>query len=149
MRSGELEQELARMSAIAEELGPRSVVFTNQSLVATNERQSSETARKVVEALVESSVKILFVTPQYSLACTFHAKGGSAALFVRAQLDADGWKTFTREDPELLPTGFDEDLYRCIGGWTGTSLASAGGDSLASIGYTAGTSGSLDGREDT
>jgi MutS domain V len=149
MRSGKLEEELARMSAIAEELVPRSAVFFNESFAATNEREGSEIAHQVVEALLGSRVKVLFVTHQYTLAKMFHAEGGDAALFLRAQRDGVGRRTFKLEEGEPLPTSFGEDLYWRIGGWAGAALAAADNGSSLSMGGAAGTSGSLDGRENS
>ncbi|HUB70596.1 MAG TPA: hypothetical protein VL984_09250 [Acidimicrobiales bacterium] len=125
MRSGKLDEELARMSVIADEVVPRSLVLFNESFAATNEREGSEIARQVVEALLESGVKVVFVTHQFTLANTFYAKGESTALFLRAQRAADGRRTFKLEEGEPLPTSFGEDVYRRVGGWTGTALTGA------------------------
>jgi MutS domain V len=142
MRSGKLDEELARMSAIAEELVPHSTVFFNESFAATNEREGSEIARQVVDALLEAGMKVLFVTHQYTLAHKLHAEDISTALFLRAQRDADGRRTFKLEEGEPLPTSFGEDLYWRIGGWTGAELP-APDEILASRPDAAGTSGSL------
>ena len=147
MRSGKLDEELARMSAIAEELVPCSAVFFNESFAATNEREGSEIARQVVEALLESSIKVLFVTHQYTLANTFYAKDACPALFLRAQRDADGRRTFKLVEGKPLPTSFGEDLYWRIGGWTGAASVTAENSPFASMSDIAGGSGSLDGRE--
>jgi DNA mismatch repair ATPase MutS len=146
MRSGKLDEELVRMSAVAEALVTRSVVFFNESFAATNEREGSEIARQVIEALLESDVKILFVTHQFTLANTFYAKNGSAALFLRAQRDADGRRTLRVEEGKPLPTSFGEDLYWRIGGWTGADFGPAEDDTLPAMGNAAEKFGSLDGR---
>jgi DNA mismatch repair ATPase MutS len=146
MRSGKLDEELARMSAIADELVPRSVVLFNESFAATNEREGSEIARQVVEALLESRIKVLFVTHQYTLADTFHSKDAGAALFLRAERDEDARRTFKLEEGRPLPTSFGEDLYWRFGGWTGAALAAGDGHAFASREEPVGSHGDLDGK---
>jgi DNA mismatch repair ATPase MutS len=65
MKSGKLDEELARMSDIADHLEPNSMLLLNESFAATNEREGSEIARQIVRALAEKRVRILFVTHLY------------------------------------------------------------------------------------
>lgn len=55
MRSGKLDEELARLSSIADAVTPDSLVLFNESFAATNEREGSEIARQVVWARVRTS----------------------------------------------------------------------------------------------
>ena len=48
MESGKLDEELARMSEIADHIGAGSVLLCNESFAATNEREGSQIARQVV-----------------------------------------------------------------------------------------------------
>ncbi|MGZ4434440.1 MAG: MutS-related protein, partial [Trebonia sp.] len=50
MHSGKLDEELARMSEIAGQITPRSILLCNESFASTNEREGSEIARQVVRA---------------------------------------------------------------------------------------------------
>jgi DNA mismatch repair ATPase MutS len=52
MKSGKLDEELSRMSDVAEKLTPDSMVLFNESFAATNEREGSEIARQIVRALL-------------------------------------------------------------------------------------------------
>ena len=52
MESGKLDEELSRMSAIADAIAPDCVLLCNESFAATNEREGAEIARQVVRALV-------------------------------------------------------------------------------------------------
>lgn len=122
VRSLKLDEELARVSNIADEIVPRSMVLSNESFATTNEREGSEIGRQVVEALLGSAVKVLFVTHQFTLANTFYQKGDSTSLFLRAQRTAEGRRTFKLEQGKPLPTSFGEDIYRRIGDWTGKRL---------------------------
>jgi DNA mismatch repair ATPase MutS len=51
MVSGRLDEELSRMSALADHIRPASLVLFNESFAATNEREGSEIGRQVVRAL--------------------------------------------------------------------------------------------------
>ena len=54
MESGKLDEELARMSEIVDQLNPSSLLLCNESFASTNEREGSEIARQIVRALLDS-----------------------------------------------------------------------------------------------
>ncbi len=74
MESGKLDEELARMSEIANHITADCVLLCNESFAATNEREGSQIARQVVTALLEEGVKVLFVTHMFDLASGFHSQ---------------------------------------------------------------------------
>jgi MutS domain V len=117
MTSGRLDEELSRMSTIADEIRPRSLMLFNESFAATNEREGSEIGRQVVKALLEADIRVCFVSHQYDFAESFHQKKSDSTLFLRAPRSKDGRRTFKLEVAEPLPTSFGEDLYRRLGGW--------------------------------
>jgi DNA mismatch repair ATPase MutS len=112
MRSGKLDEELARMSAIVDAIGPQCVMLFNESFAATNEREGSEIARQVARALLEKRVKIFFVTHLYDFAHGFFVQHRADALFLRAERQSDGTRTFKLVEGEPLETSYGEDLYR-------------------------------------
>jgi DNA mismatch repair ATPase MutS len=114
MKSGKLDEELSRMSDIADTISPNSIILFNESFAATNEREGSELARQVIRALLQSRVKVLFVTHLYDLAQSLHAEKMKSALFLRAERRADGQRTFRVIQGEPLPTSYGEDLYRRV-----------------------------------
>lgn len=138
MTSGKLDEELARMSAIAEEIGPRSIILFNESFAATNEREGSEIARQIVTALLEAGIKVVFVTHQFTLANTFYNEHLGSALFLRAERESEGRRSFKLAEGEPLPTSFGEDLYRRLGGWARSSEDSPVGVGAASSAAGAG-----------
>jgi hypothetical protein len=114
MKSGKFDEELARMSEIADHLEPDAMIFFNESFAATNEREGSEIARQIVLALLEERVKVFFVTHLYELARGFYDQKREDALFLRAERMADGTRTFRVLEGEPLATSYGEDLYRQI-----------------------------------
>ena len=116
MQSGKLDEELRRMSAIADVIAPGCLLLCNESFAATNEREGSEIARQVVRALVECGIRVLFVTHLYDLAHGLSADPPAAVLFLRAQRASDGERTFRLVEGEPLPTSYGEDAYRRVFG---------------------------------
>jgi MutS domain V len=119
---GKLDEELARMSEIAEFVGSASMLLCNESFASTNEREGSQIARDVVCAMVESGVKVIFVTHLYDLAHRLSARHNAADLFLRAQRRPDGVRTFRLEPGQPEPTSYGEDSFRRV---FGTASASA------------------------
>lgn len=119
MEGGKLDEELSRMSAIADQVTRRSVLLCNESFASTNEREGSEIARQVVRAMLARQVKVFFVTHMYDLAHGFHAEHSGDALFLRAERHEDGRRTFRLTEGEPLPTSYGEDSYERIFGTAG------------------------------
>jgi hypothetical protein len=116
MESGKLDEELARMSQIADRIGPNCLLLCNESFASTNEREGSEIAQQVVTALLEAGVTVLFVTHMFDLAGGFHSQRLDTALFLRAERGSDGARPFKISQGEPLPTSYGEDSYRKIFG---------------------------------
>jgi hypothetical protein len=117
MTSGRLDEELKRMSAIADQIGPRCLILLNESFAATNEREGSEIGRQIVRALLEAGVRVFFVTHQFDFADSFHRQPAGPALFLRAPRQPGGQRTFKLTVAGPLPTSYGEDIYHRIGGW--------------------------------
>jgi hypothetical protein len=125
MRRGKFDDELARMSEIADRIRPGAMLLCNESFSATNEREGSEIARGVVRALTEAGVRVLFVTHLYDLAHGLHAQALDSALFLRAERLSDGKRTFRLVEGEPLPTSYGEDSFRRIFGVAASQRAAA------------------------
>ena len=82
------------MSAIVDNMTPNSIVLLNESFASTNEREGSEIARQIVRALLETGIKVFYVTHMFDLAQGFYLAKMDTALFLRAERLADGRRTF-------------------------------------------------------
>jgi hypothetical protein len=114
MGSGKLDEELSRMSGIVDQISPYSLALFNESFASTNEREGSEIARQIVRSLLETDIKILYVTHMFDLAEGFYRLKMDSALFLRAERLAEGQRTFRLIAGKPLPTSYGEDLYRSI-----------------------------------
>jgi MutS domain V len=117
MTSGRLDDELRRMSAIADHIGPHYLMLFNESFAGTNEREGSELGYQVVRALLDADIKVLFVTHRFELAERFRRQQADATLFLRAGRQPDGRRDYKLAVKDPLPTSFGEDLYYRLGGW--------------------------------
>jgi hypothetical protein len=109
MRSGKFDEELVRMSAIADRIHRGALVLFNESFAATNEREGSEIARQIVSALLDNGVAVFFVTHMYELARLFLTN--EQALFLRAERGEAGERSFRLREAKPLPKSFGTDLY--------------------------------------
>jgi hypothetical protein len=114
MESGKLDEELSRMSDSVDRLRSGSLMLFNESFAATNEREGSEIASQIVRAILDSGVKVFFVTHLYDFAHSFFIDGGYRAKFLRAGRRPDGSRSFRLIEGEPLETTYGEDLYRAI-----------------------------------
>lgn len=117
MKSGKLDEELTRMSEIADHLESGALMLFNESFAATNEREGSEICRQITQALIENGVEVFSVTHLYTYAAAF---GDKETQYLRAQRMENGERTFKVVPGEPLQTAFGEDLYRKIFGANGS-----------------------------
>ena len=117
MTSGRLDDELRRMDAIAGQIGPHCLMLFNESFAGTNEREGSEIGHQVVRALLDTQVKVFFVTHRFDFADRFRRQHAPSTLFLRAERQPDGRRNYKLAVKDPLPTSFGEDLYYRLGGW--------------------------------
>ena len=114
MKSGKLDEELSRMSGILDHITSYPMILFNESFAATNEREGSEIARQIVSALLDRGVKVVLVTHLYELARNFYENNAGNVLFLRAERQDGGVRTFKLIEGKPLDTSFGEDLYKSI-----------------------------------
>jgi DNA mismatch repair ATPase MutS len=108
MVSGKLDEELARMSAIADRLTSGALVLCNESFMSTNDREGAEIAAEILRALTDLGVRVVFVTHLHTLAQRFHADRAPGTVF----LTADASRSFRLAPGTPSPTAHAADLAR-------------------------------------
>jgi DNA mismatch repair ATPase MutS len=126
MEGGKLDEELGRMSEIAGQITRHSILLCNESFASTNEREGSEIARQVVRAMLRKQIKVFFVTHMYDLGHSFYTQRLGNALFLRAERQPDGRRTFKLAEGEPLPTSYGKDSYQRIFGTAEPAPAATG-----------------------
>ncbi|MGH8113059.1 MAG: MutS-related protein [Rhodanobacteraceae bacterium] len=116
MQQGKLDEELARLGAIADAIRPGAWLLCNESFASTNEREGSELGRQMLEAMRDRHVRVAFVTHLYSLAHRLWAQHRDSALFLRAERLEDGTRTLRLREGVPRETSHGDDLYREVFG---------------------------------
>jgi MutS domain V len=114
LESGKFDEELSRMSEIADHISPRAMVLFNESFAATNEREGSEVGYQILNGLLDSDVRVICVTHLYDLARRLFEEKKDTGLFLQPERLPDGTRTFRLVNGEPLPTSFGDDLFRAI-----------------------------------
>jgi hypothetical protein len=114
MRSGKLDEELERMSRIVDRLAPGALLLLNESFAATHEREGSEIARQVVEALTGAGMRVWFVTHLVEFATGVAEGGAPRTLFLRADPRPDGTRSYRLHEGAPLPTSHGRDVYERV-----------------------------------
>ncbi len=127
MESGRLDEELSRLSRIADRIRPGSLLLCNESFASTNEWEGSEIGRQVIGALLQADVRVFLVTHLYNLAGSYGGDGPEHAVLLRAERRPDGARTFRILPGDPLPTSYGRDLYERIFAEKGGALATPPG----------------------
>lgn len=114
MESGKLDEELARMSEIADHAGSNSLVLFNEAFAATNEWEGSQIARHIIAALLDTGSRVMFVTHMFHLAGGLHNDEQKRGLFLRAEREKDTRRTFKLKEAEPLATSYGPDIYHRV-----------------------------------
>lgn len=111
MNSGRLDEELGRMERIIDHLTKDSVLFLNESFATTTEKEGSIIAGDITRALYERGVRVMMVTHLMAFARNCYEKRPEHALFLSAERQEDGTRTFRMIEQEPEFTSYGLDLY--------------------------------------
>jgi len=114
MTKGKLDEELFRMSSIADHLVPESLILFNESFSSTNEREGSEIARQVTRALLEKGIEAFHVTHLFDFAESM--RNFPKVEFLKAERFEDGTRSFRILPGKPESTAFGHDLYKEVFG---------------------------------
>ena len=105
------------MSRIADTVTPGSVLLCNESFQSTNEREGSEIARHVIDAMTAADVCVVSVTHLHELARTCYADRDSfPALFLQAEPGSGGDRSFRLREGAPEARSHGADLWARIDG---------------------------------
>ncbi len=107
LRSGKLDEELARMSRIVDACRPGDLVLMNESFASTDEIEGSYIGSEIISALLGHGMRVVIVTHFHALAQHFLNRPGT--LFLRAERLPDGSRSFRvlPDSPQATSHGFD------------------------------------------
>lgn len=116
LESGKFDEELRRMSGIVGQLAPETLLLCNESFASTHELEGSEIARQIVRALLEARVRIFYVTHLHDFARRLWEEERTDTLFLRADRETDGRRTYRLRPAGPLETSFGADLFEAVFG---------------------------------
>lgn len=111
MERGKFAEELERMSRLIGAMRPGAFMLWNESFQSTNEREGSDVAQEITRALVDSGVRIAFVTHLNAYAEAVFQEHRPDCVFLRAERLDDGTRTYRIVPGPPMETSFGVDLY--------------------------------------
>ncbi|MEM3852119.1 MAG: hypothetical protein QXP70_03870, partial [Methanomassiliicoccales archaeon] len=116
LSAGKLEDELIRMKGIIENCEQHDMILLNESFSSTNAMEASEIAGDIVKALVDSDVRVAYVTHLFELAEFFKNTYGGKAKFLVAERKESGERTFRIIEGYPARSVFARDIYSKVFG---------------------------------
>ena len=111
MNSGRLDEEMKRVNRIVDMVTDRSLILFNESFSSTTEKEGSQIAEHIIQAMYDSGVSVFMVTHLFAFASQMYAKNLQGARFLSAERKEDGTRTFKMIDHEPTETSYGLDLY--------------------------------------
>ncbi|WP_062996698.1 MutS-related protein [Nocardia mikamii] len=108
---GKLADELVRMNAVVDRIGPHGMLLCNEAFASTGERDAGRIAGPLLRALTEAGVKVVFVTHLHDYARTRHTDAHPGDLFLRTERTPDGTRTHRIVAGPPEPGGHGYDLW--------------------------------------
>lgn len=116
LTKGKFEEEIQRMSNLVENLKPGSLLLCNESFSSTNEIEGSSIALETTRALVDSNLMVVYVTHLETFAQNLASMHSPQYLFLSAERDASGNRTFRIQEGIPQAHAFGEDVYAQVFG---------------------------------
>ncbi|WP_084523335.1 MutS-related protein [Nocardia inohanensis] len=117
MQHGRLDEELARLREITDQLAPHAMVLCNEPFASTNDRDAAAITDPILSALLDSGVKVVLVTHLHDFARQRFAQRHPTDLFLRAERAPDGRRTYRLTPGAPEPTSHGTDIFAQIFGY--------------------------------
>lgn len=114
MDSGRLQEELKRMSGMICAAGPGSLFLLNESFASTTEKEGTRIAGAILRAFYEKGIRTMMVTHLYQLAHELYLENLPGVLFLTAERQEDGTRTYKMVPGEPSHTSYGTDLFRLL-----------------------------------
>ncbi|WP_347353709.1 hypothetical protein [Intrasporangium sp.] len=121
LQHGKFDDELVRMSDLVDRLRPGAMLLLDESFASTNELEGSQIARDIVDSLLAAGVRVCYVTHLYTLSHGLARLHAPEHLFLRAQREPDGRRSFRLVPAEPESTSYAGDLFRQVFAGAGSS----------------------------
>lgn len=110
--NGKLGEELTRMSGIIDHMNSHALLLCDESFCSTNEREGSEIAWQITQALRKKEIAVFTVTHLFPFAQRLYENCRNDCTFLCSERLPDGRRTKCILPGAPQRTSFSEDLYR-------------------------------------
>lgn len=114
LNRGKFEDELQRFSESIDELKPYSILMCNESFSSTNEKEGTEVALPIIDAMLDSNIRMFFVTHFYSIPFHYINCGEGSVKILQAERKEDATRSFKMVETQLAENSYGMDLYQCL-----------------------------------
>lgn len=83
----------------------------NESFSSTNEREGTEIALPIIDAMLDSDVKVFFVTHFYSIPFHYVNSGRDRIKILQGERREDGTRSFKMVETTLNENSYGMDIY--------------------------------------
>lgn len=111
MNSGKLDDELRRFREIVEVIQPNSILMCNESFSSTNEKEGTEIAIPIIDAMTENEIKVFIVTHFYSIPKHYERIGNNDMIVLQAERKEDASRSFKMVESQLNENSYGIDIY--------------------------------------
>ncbi len=112
LKHGLLEQELLKLHDIINRITPDSLLLLNETFATTTDYDAAYLAKELLNGIGDSGITCLFVTHNYEFSHSLYSKKHSENVFLRADREEAGERSFRLTEGEPLKTGHALDLYQ-------------------------------------
>lgn len=111
MNSGRLDEEMKRVNNIIDQITSNSLVLFNEPFASTTEVEGSMIAENIIMALHDYGIQVFIVTHLFLFASSMYEKEIEHVIFLSAERQSDGLRTFKMVQQRPEETSFGLDLY--------------------------------------
>ncbi len=114
LNSGKLDDELHRFSDSIDVLKPYTILMCNESFSSTNEKEGTEIAIPIIDAMIESKIRVFFVTHFYSIPIHYVNSGRKGVKVLQAERKKDATRSFKMVESAIIQNSYGMDLYNSL-----------------------------------
>lgn len=114
LNSGRLREELKRMSSMIDAAVPNSLFLLNESFASTTEKEGSQIAGGILQAFYEKGISAIVVTHLFQLAAYLYERKLPGMVFLTAERQEDGVKTYHMLQGKPEHTSYGMDLFSAL-----------------------------------
>lgn len=111
LNSGKLDDELRRFRNSIDALQSHTILMCNESFSSTNEKEGTGIALPILDAMLDSNIRVFFVTHFYSIPLHYENSGRDGVKILQGERKEDGSRSFKMVERTLNENSYGMDIY--------------------------------------